>query len=172
MMFFPTSRSRLCSALFLCALAAAPFSDAKAGTEFKGSITSDHFQVVDGDGLKIKNLKLRLQGIDAVEFKQSCTLEGSSAPCGRMATEALQSKIYGAEVRCDLEGIDHYGRALATCFIGDENLNAWIVKSGWAVAYRKYSTAYVEQENFAKTNHRGIWMMDFVEPSKWRKGHY
>ena len=34
----------------------------------------------------------------------------------------------------------------------------------------KYSTDYVDQENEAKDNRRGIWKGTFVPPWKWRRG--
>ena len=44
-----------------------------------------------------------------------------------------------------------------------------MVKSGNAVAYKKYSDVYIEDEKFAKINKRGIWIGKFVMPWDWRK---
>jgi endonuclease YncB( thermonuclease family) len=44
---------------------------------------------------------------------------------------------------------DRYGRIVAICRAGDEDLNAWLVAQGWALAYRQYLTVYVGQENAA-----------------------
>ena len=51
---------------------------------------------------------------------------------------------------------------LATC--------AWLVKNGWALAYRRYSKAYVGQEQAAQAAGRGMWRGEFVMPWDWRKG--
>jgi endonuclease YncB( thermonuclease family) len=50
------------------------------------------------------------------------------------------------------------------------NLNEWLVSSGWALAYREYSRAYVGAEAEAKGGGRGMWAGDFVPPWDWRRG--
>ena len=57
---------------------------------------------------------------------------------------------------------------MADCFAGGENLNRWMVREGWAVAYRQYSTAYVAAEEHARTGQRGIWEGRFDMPWDWR----
>lgn len=49
-------------------------------------------------------------------------------------------------------------------------LNSWLVEKGYALAYRRYSTEYVQQESEAKTKGRGIWKGQFTEPWRWRRG--
>ena len=44
-----------------------------------------------------------------------------------------------------------------------------MVKSGYAVAYRRYSKIYMADEEFAKENKMGIWAGSFTRPEKWRK---
>ena len=41
---------------------------------------------------------------------------------------------------------------------------------GWAVAYRRYSHAYVELESAARAAARGVWAGEFVMPWDWRRG--
>lgn len=143
-----------------------------AATEFIGNVTSDKFKVHDGDGLKINGLELRLQGIDAFERKQSCSIGKTPWPCGEEAKAALKAKIKDQTILCNMDALDKYGRPLSTCYINGENLNAWIVKNGWGLAYRKYSDAYVTDEAEAKKEKRGAWRGDFVEPWNWRHGRY
>ena len=45
-----------------------------------------------------------------------------------------------------------------------------MVSQGFALAYRKYSTAYVGQERAAKAARRGLWRGEFVAPWDWRRG--
>ena len=72
---------------------------------------------------------------------------------------------------CQGEGRGKYGRLIGFCFFADgTDLNAWVVRQGHALAYRKYSAAYVEQEEAAKAEKVGIWQGRFVEPEHWRKG--
>ena len=49
-------------------------------------------------------------------------------------------------------------------------LNSWLVEKGYALAYRRYSTKYVQQEIEAKTKGRGIWIGEFTKPWRWRRG--
>ena len=50
------------------------------------------------------------------------------------------------------------------------DVNAWLVAEGWALAYRRYSDAYVEQESEARRSRRGMWRGEFVSPWEWRQG--
>jgi nuclease-like protein len=56
----------------------------------------------------------------------------------------------------------------ATCYFGDEDLNAWMVQQGWALAYVQYSSAYRWLEEDARTNQRGLWRDAFIAPWDWR----
>ena len=44
-----------------------------------------------------------------------------------------------------------------------------MVRSGYAVAYKRYSKDYVGDEKYAKENKLGIWKGSFDRPEKWRK---
>jgi hypothetical protein len=52
----------------------------------------------------------------------------------------------------------------------DTDLNGWMVRQGWAVAYRRYSMDYVEAENAAQQARAGIWIGRFIDPASWRRG--
>ena len=69
---------------------------------------------------------------------------------------------------CRRKDIDRYGRIVAVCWIGSDNLNAWMVWQGWAVAYRRFSTDYVLHEDAAKKARRGLWRGEFHMPWDWR----
>ena len=101
--------------------------------------------------------------------------EGNRAPMkvangsvDKKATLALSDLISQKTVNCQVSGRDRYKRSIAICFVGRLDLNAWMVEQGWAVAYRKYSTDYVTQEDEAKQEKRGIWKGEFVMPWEWR----
>ena len=76
----------------------------------------------------------------------------------------------GKTVTCIGNTKDQYGRLIANCFVGDLNLNATMVESGMALAYRYYSLEYVEQEDFAREAKQGLWSGEFIAPWDWRKG--
>ena len=127
-------------------------------------------RIVDGDSLVISGTKIRLHGIDAPESRQHCQRGSTSWACGRAATNALVRLINGQTVVCEERDRDRYGRIVAVCHLGSRNLNQWMVSNGWALAYRRYSTAYVNHEAAAKKANRGIWTSQFTAPWDWRRG--
>ena len=129
-------------------------------------------RVVDGDTIHIGETKIRFHGIDAPEQKQTCTAEGKEWACGQAATKALNAVIDGHKVTCKGNKRDRYKRLLAVCYVGSVNLNAMMVRNGWALAYRKYSTDYVDAEASAKKDGMGLWGGQFVAPWKWRRGKH
>jgi endonuclease YncB( thermonuclease family) len=130
-----------------------------------------HPAITDGDTIKIGDTRIRLHGIDTPEAKQTCqTQNGSVYRCGDMATFALAALIEKHWVTCSQTDKDRYGRVVAVCFTGPVNLNAEMVRSGWALAYRKYSNDYVSQEDSAKAAKVGLWQGKFEKPWEWRSG--
>ena len=135
-------------------------------------------KVIDGDSIHIKSYKIRLEGIDAPEISQKCkkpylkiiffTFQ-KDYYCGQISKKKLIQKIGNKSVKCILLGKDRYKRYLAKCFKGTINLNKWMVRNGYAIAYRKYSKLYILDENFAKEEKLGLWQGTFVKPEKWRK---
>jgi endonuclease YncB( thermonuclease family) len=139
-----------------------------AGTTSTGSL-SGRASVVDGDTLEIHGARVRLVGIDAPESDQSCLdATGQSWRCGQRAALVLADRIGAATVTCEGDERDRYGRLLAVCRARAEDLGAWLVGEGLALAYRRYSMAYVGQEDAARAAGRGIWAGTFVPPWDWR----
>ncbi len=126
--------------------------------------------VIDGDTIEIHGQRIRLFGIDAPESAQTCRNDtGRDYRCGQRAALALSDKIGQRTVACDQRDIDRYKRIVAVCRAGDDDLNAWLVREGWAVAYRQFSKTYVPAEDEAKAAKRGIWAGDFTLPEEWRR---
>ncbi len=123
--------------------------------------------VIDGDTIVLAGEKLRLMGIDAPELAQSCTMNGINWPCGQASKRALNEHIGGAVVSCLGQGHDKYGRWLATCQMRGQSINAWLVKSGWAVDYGGYAA----EEGEARRAKVGLWRGHFDYPQEWRRLH-
>ena len=130
---------------------------------------ADNIKVVDGDTIVLNGEKIRFSGIDAPELKQTCIDENQKVFCGALAKMFLIKKIGNETLECISEGKDIYKRTLAECFIDDESLSSFLVRSGYAFAYRKYSKKFIEDERFAKKNKLGLWSMKFQYPWKFRK---
>ena len=138
-------------------------------------------KIIDGDTVHINNYKFRLEGIDAPEMRQQCKKESfkisflisfafyKDYSCGRVSKVKLANKINTSEIKCISSSKDRYKRYIATCFKGKTNLNQWMVRNGFAIAYKRYSKKYVPDEVFAKENKLGLWQGKFMEPEKWRK---
>lgn len=126
--------------------------------------------VIDGDTIELHDQHIRLEGIDAPESGQACTRpDGSSWRCGQVAAFVLADKIGLASIWCEPHGRDRYGRIPATCWLGAEDLGRWLVSEGLAVAYRRFSVAYVDEEEEARAARRGIWSSTFTIPEDWRQ---
>ena len=125
--------------------------------------------VIDGDTIEIHGQRIRLYGIDAPEGSQLCTQPtGEKWRCGQRAAFALSDYIGSGTVECEPRGLDRYRRVLAVCFLRGEDLNGWLASSGWALAFRRYSLDYVEQENAAQLARVGVWFGSFDPPWEWR----
>ncbi|ALN75648.1 hypothetical protein M673_23175 (plasmid) [Aureimonas sp. AU20] len=130
--------------------------------------------VVDGDTLAIEGTKarIRLYGMDAPESSQTCDdAAGKRYLCGGRAAQYLADLIgRSGRVTCFEEDRDRYGRIVAECAtLGNVVLNAAMVKAGWAIEYKQYSDGrYSQEEAEAKAAKRGIWVGQFIEPSRWR----
>ena len=130
----------------------------------------DYLKIVDGDTIHIGKNKYRLHGIDAPEIQQQCKRENKKYKCGVEATRFLKSLIKDKnKVICEKKNMDRYKRIVAVCYYDNEDLNKLMVKNGWAIAYRKYSKDYVDDENYARVNKLGVWKGEFTEPQLWRK---
>ena len=125
-------------------------------------------KVIDGDTIHIGSKKYRFSGIDTPEMKQTCKKDNQIVMCGVIARDALVKKINKQQVNCKEEEIDRYKRIVAECFVNNDSLSKYLVRNGHAVAYRKYSMKFVEDEDYAKQNKLGLWSMSFDYPWDYR----
>ena len=129
-------------------------------------------QVIDGDSLRKEDTDIRLYGIDAPEYRQACEDQNAREyPCGKQSADILRGLVRGQEVSCSSIDIDRYGRSVAVCKIGALEINAEMVRLGWAVAYSRHSLSYLLIEAEAKKAKRGIWAGTFEEPEAYRARH-
>jgi len=125
--------------------------------------------VTRGDVVNLQLVTIRLLGIDAPEAAQQCELNGLKSFCGIEAGEALKRKIGKNKIRCEGHRRDVYGRLLAICFLGAENINAWLIAQGWAVRFMDAGQQYKHEEQVARSQRKGIWSGDFETPADYRK---
>ncbi|KAF0205628.1 MAG: hypothetical protein FD172_4035 [Methylocystaceae bacterium] len=78
-------------------------------------------------------------------------------------------RAHQSPVSCREKDVDRYGRIVATCQVRGEDIELWLVRSGHAFAYRRYSSDYIGAEQEAKNNRRGMWAGHTQAPWEWRK---
>ena len=127
--------------------------------------------IIDGDTIHIGKNKIRLHGIDAPETNQTCTNKNKIWNCGIQSTIALEKFVLEKKVYCEIIDVDRYKRFVGICFANKININQYMVQNGWAIAYRYYSSDYINDENIAKNNKAGIWQGKFQDPYLFRKQH-
>ena len=142
------------------------------------NLFSSHVTVVDGDTIKLGDIKIRFSGIDAPEMKQLCQRTflsififsfNKNYKCGEISKKKLQDYTKNYNISCKVEGIDRYNRILGTCYKNKININSRMVRLGYAVAYKKYSKKYLSAEREAKREELGLWKGTFDMPWDWRK---
>lgn len=120
--------------------------------------------VIDGDSIDIRGTNYRLWGIDAPESGQFCGRERM----GQKSANALSDIVGGRTLRCADRGSGGWGRRVVHCTAAGEDIQARMVRDGWAYAFSKYSHDYEPQQAEAERARRGVWAAGCQAPSEWR----
>ena len=135
------------------------------GADVTGPSYSGSAVVSDGDTIRIGDIRVRLHGIDTPERDQDCRTEhGFPFACGDVATEVLRSRLAGQTVTCHHIEYDRYDRSVARCYVGDADIGQELVAAGYAIAYRRFSTEYVADEEAARAAGAGFWSANMQLP--------
>lgn len=136
------------------------------------TVAPGNADVIDGDSFRLGRDEIRLHGIDAPEYRQTCRDEiGRDWHCGKEAARALRSLVAGHMVACTGLDVDRYRRLVSRCEAGDLVLNSEMVRLGWAIAYTRHGKLYLKEEEAARSARRGIWRGMFDLPQDWRGIH-
>src|SRR4030081_18884 len=127
-------------------------------------------KIREGDHIQIGNTRIRLGGIDAPSVDQLClNHKGERWSCGVAARDELikhaDSKTWTCHVR---QTIDRRGRTVARCEDDGEDIQKWMVKNGWALAFTRVSRDYEADEKEAREAKAGMWQGAFIAPWDWR----
>ena len=168
---------KIAKTAFALVLLAAPCIDAGlAAPSVAEAVPKAGFQAVrgvarliDADTLAIGEERIRIAGIDAPERAQRCTrADGRRFACGERAEDVLRALIGGRAVRCEGDSRDAYGRLIGVCTVGGVDLGGALVRQGWALAFVRFSDAYVSAEAAARAERQGLWAGRFDAPWDWR----
>ncbi len=161
----------LCALGLLLLLFGEPFTgDDEPPSTAGGRLFQGPAIVHDGDTISIGDRRLRLFAIDAPEGDQICHRAGEPWRCGEESAAALRALLGSDTVECAEVEEDRFGRPVVRCTVGGTDVNDWMVRQGWAVAFRRYGLDYVDAEAEARRAGRGIWSSSFVPPEQWRAG--
>jgi endonuclease YncB( thermonuclease family) len=107
--------------------------------------------VLDGDSIAVAGLPIRVWG------------DGQLYRCGRVSFRALARRLQFASVRCVPRTYDAFGRIVATCYEGREDVARWMVARGLALDWPRYSGGtYADAEAKARRAARGLWQGEFA----------
>lgn len=146
---------RLCALLLFLALPAA-------------ADPSGPIRVIDGDTFDIGGTKVRLYGVDAPEVDQLCTLDGQPWRCGVWSSQEVRARYQGKTANCDERDRDRYGRVVATCTVGGQDMGRALVRDGLVLAFRRYAMDYDLDEKAAAIAGRGLHAGELEAPAAYR----
>lgn len=155
-----------CLALCLAVLASPALAAAETRIEGVARVT-------DGDTLSLGPVIIRLHGIDAPEAGQTCLgAAGRRWDCGSAATNRLAELVDGQSVSCLALDRDAYGRIVAQCRAGAQDLAARLIAEGLGWAFLRYSDAYIAAEAAAREKQVGIWAGENEAPWDYRANRW
>jgi len=116
-------------------------------------------------------VRVHLHGIDAPELEQTCAdARGAGWRYGRAAASMLLRAVRGKTVACEGDSKDADGDLIAVCRVDGEDIAGRLVRVGAAVADRRYSNDYVDEQEAARSAKSGLWQGTFTMPWDWRAG--
>jgi endonuclease YncB( thermonuclease family) len=145
---------RLCAALLFTVLLAVESSQALEFTSYAQ---------VNADGsLRVGSREVRLYGIYIPPTGQTCRTYFSPPVCGSRAALALQFRIQGF-VQCEQKSVNRDRSVTALCYLDrthfsqGEDLAAYLIRQGWALALPRAPSEYHALERIARQQSAGVW---------------
>jgi endonuclease YncB( thermonuclease family) len=156
--------------LFVLSLVAA---NSRAGNEIVGAT------IVQSDGsLLVRNRVIHLYGIYMPPTNRECRIWISPVQCGSRGVLALEFRINGF-VDCFPKYQNEDGSISATCYVDrtsfnpGEDLAAYLIQQGWALATPDAPFEYHALERIAENQGRGVWgfSVDTITRQPFRRRH-
>lgn len=119
-------------------------------------------RVQDDGSLKIEGHQVHLYGIYLADNSRHCRKRIRPIRCGPRSVLALDFKVQGF-VRCYPRTENDDGSLNAICYVGrstfeeGEDLGAYLIENGWAMALPDAPFEYHALERIARHNDRGVW---------------
>ncbi|MFH1340524.1 MAG: thermonuclease family protein [Pseudomonadota bacterium] len=127
-------------------------------------------KIRSADHIQIGNSRIRLGGIDAPQLDQLClNTKGERWACGAAARDELIKHAGTRTWSCHRRQVtDRRGRIVARCHVDGEDIQKWLVRNGWALAYARFSRDYEADDKAAREARAGMWQGAFIAPWDWR----
>ncbi len=112
--------------------------------------------------LTVRGKTIRLYGVYVPHTGQYCDTLLRPSRCGSRAAIALDRKIQGF-VHCFEQKVFRDRSIAAICYVkrtrfhAGQDLGAYLISQGWAVAAPDAPFEYIVQERIARIGRRGIW---------------
>jgi len=97
---------------------------------------------------------VELAGVEGIEPDEICTWEEEPWPCGIRARTAFRSWLRGRSLSCTIPPESDRHLIVADCRLGKQDVGAWLVANGWAVA--REGGPYEAEGKTAHENQLGI----------------
>jgi endonuclease YncB( thermonuclease family) len=115
------------------------------------------YAFVERDGtLRVDGRTIHLYGIHIPSTDDACRTNERPVRCTSRAALALEFKIAGF-VRCEPTARHEDGTLTALCRADGEDLSAYLLKRGWALALPEAPFEYVALERIARQRNVGVW---------------
>lgn len=98
---------------------------------------------------------IAISGVESVALDESCTYEGTPWPCGVRARTAFRFWLRGRALVCQIPEAEQDKEVMrASCRLAKQDVGAWLVSNGWALAAP--GGPYVQAEETARAARMGI----------------
>ncbi len=127
-------------------------------------------RIVSGDTITMNGRIIKFFGVAAPDISQTCAdSSGRGYRCGQQAISWLNSWLADNQIKCHILAEDERGILTGVCMLGQYDIGAALINSGWAVADIRQTQIYVPYQNQALSNRRGLWQGEFYMPWDWQK---
>jgi endonuclease YncB( thermonuclease family) len=116
------------------------------------------YAIVNDDAtLRIRGHTIHLYGIYIPSTERICRTNIVPARCAHRAALALDFKINSHFVRCEPMWKNEDRSITAICTVDDEDLAAYLITRGWALALPEAPFEYTALEKIARSKNLGVW---------------
>jgi len=141
------------------------------GLPLSGRADISSYAFVQDDGtLRIEGKTVRLYGIHIPTTDEDCRTWERPVKCAPRAALALDFKTQQSFVHCDEKGRDADGTIIGLCrvnrgsFSQGEDLSAYMLEYGWALALPDAPFEYQALEKIARHRGIGLWGIPVARP--------